>query len=188
MKSPQQQPKKDTGPLMNEKIRFDKVQLITQDGENRGVISRNEALAAARDAGMDLVIIAQSGSLGAPVAKIVDFGKLQYEKKKQQNEAKKKQQVIQVKEIQLRPKIADHDFQTKMNMAIRFLQEGKHVKITLQFRGREIEKRGVVGETLFKRIDTTLEGADFAGKTIVKKDETTIPGPSLWSRIYSLKK
>lgn len=187
MKLPQQQ-KKDSGPLMNEKIRFDKVQLITQDGENRGVVSRNDALSAARDAGMDLVIIAQTGNLGAPVAKIVDFGKLQYEKKKQQGEAKKKQQVIQVKEIKLRPKIAEHDFQTKMNMTVRFLQEGKHVKVTLQFRGREIETRNVVGDALFKKIENVLNGADFGGKTIVKKDETTVPGPSIWSRIFSLKK
>lgn len=184
----QPQQKKDVGPLINEKIRFDKVQLIAQDGENRGVVSRQEALHAARDVGMDLVIIAQAGNLGVPVAKILDFGKLQYEKKKQQGEAKKKQVVIQVKEIKLRPKIAGHDFQTKMNMAVRFLQEGKHVKVTLQFRGREIETRNPVGDALFKRVEAVFEGADFGGKTIAKKDETTVPGPSIWSRIYSLKK
>ena len=182
------QPKKEVGPLLNEKIRFDKVQLIAQDGENRGVVSRSEALSAAREVGLDLVIIAQSGNLGVPVAKIIDFGKLQYEKKKQQGQAKKKQQVIQVKEIKLRPKIGDHDFQTKMNMAIRFLQEGKHVKITLQFRGREIESRMSIGEALFQKIDAAFESADYGGKTIVKKEETTVPGPSIRSRIYSLKK
>ena len=183
-----QQPKKDVGPLINERIRFDKVQLITQDGENRGVVSRQDALNAAREVGLDLVIIAQSGNLGVPVAKVLDHGKLQYEKKKQQGEAKKKQQVIQVKEIKLRPKIAAHDFQTKMNMGIRFLQEGKHVKITLQFRGREIESRGNVGEQLFKKIDAAFEVADFGGKALTKKDEATVLGPSIWSRIYSLKK
>jgi translation initiation factor IF-3 len=182
------QQKKEVGPLLNEKIRFDKVQLITHDGENRGVVSRNEALNAARDVGLDLVIIAQSGNLGVPVAKVLDYGKLQYEKKKQQGEAKKKQQIIQIKEIKLRPKIAAHDFQTKMNMAIRFLEEGKHVKVTLQFRGREIESRTAVGEALFQRIESVLEGVDFGGKSLAKKDETTVPGPSIWSRIYSLKK
>ena len=182
------QPKKEVGPLMNERIRFDKVQLITQDGENRGVVSRQEALNAARESGLDLVIIAQSGNLGVPVAKVLDYGKLQYEKKKQQCEAKKKQQVIQVKEIKLRPKIAAHDFQTKMNMMVRFLQEGKHVKVVLQFRGREIESRASVGEQLFQRIDAALNTADFSGKSLTKKDEATMLGPSMWSRIYSLKK
>lgn len=180
--------KKEAGPLINEKIRFDKVQLINSLGENCGVIGRNEALSAARDVGLDLVIIAQQGNEGAPVAKIVDFGKMQYEKKKQAAKAKEKQQVIQVKEIKLRPKIAEHDLVTKTNMAIRFLQEGKHVKITLQFRGREVEMRSVAGEALFKKIEAAFESADFGGKTIVKKDDTTVPGATLWSRIYSLKK
>lgn len=180
--------KKETGPLINEKIRFDKLQLITHTGENRGVVTKFEALTAAREAGLDLVLIAAQGNDGLPVAKIMDFGKLQYEKKKQAAKAKEKQQVIQIKEIKLRPKIAEHDFHTKMNMAIRFLQEGKHVKITLQFRGRENEMRAQSGDLLFKKIEAAFEAADFEGKTIAKKDDTSVPGATMWSRIYSLKK
>lgn len=180
--------KKETGPLINDKIRFDKLQLITHTGENVGVVTRFEALSAAKEAGLDLVLIAQQGNDGFPVAKIMDFGKLQYEKKKQASKAKEKQQIIQIKEVKLRPKIAEHDFQTKMNMAIRFLQEGKHVKVTLEFRGREIDMRLTTGEALFKKIEGNLEMADFAGKSIAKKDDTSVPGAKLWSRIYSLKK
>lgn len=180
--------KKETGPLINDKIRFDKLQLITSSGENLGVVSRFEALNAAKESGLDLVLIAQQGNDGFPVAKIIDFGKLQYEKKKQAAKAKEKQQIIQIKEVKIRPKIAEHDFQTKMNMAIRFLQEGKHVKITLEFRGREIEMRFVTGEELFKKIEAIFETANFAGKTIAKKDDTSVPGSKVWSRIYSLKK
>ena len=179
--------KKETGPLINDKIRFEKMQLITHLGENRGVVSRFEALTAAREAGLDLVIISQQGGDGLPVAKILDFGKLQYEKKKQAAKSKEKQQVIQVKEIKIRPKIADHDLQTKTNMATRFLQDGKHVKIALVFRGREVEMRSTTGESIFKKIESVLEAADFGGKTVVKKDDTTVPGMSVWAKIYSLK-
>lgn len=180
--------KKETGPLINDKIKFEKLQLIKHTGENVGVVSRFEALAAAREAGLDLVLIAQQGNEGLPVAKILDFGKLQYEKKKQAAKSKEKQQVIQIKEVKIRPKIAEHDFQTKVNMLIRFLQEGKHVKVTIEFRGREIEMRLVTGEALFKKIESILETVDFEGKTIAKKDDASIPGAKLWSRIYSLKK
>ena len=123
-------------PLANEKIRFEKMQLITASGENGGIVSRRDALNAAHDAQLDLVIIAEHGGDGYPVAKIMDLGKMLYERKKQQTDARKRQHVVQVKEIKLRPKIAEHDFQTKMNQAIRFLQEGKHVKVSLVFRGR----------------------------------------------------
>lgn len=179
--------KKETGPLINEKIRFDKLQLITHLGENRGVVSRFDALNAAREAGLDLVLISPQGNEGYPVAKVLDFGKLQYEKKKQASKAKEKQQVIQIKEVKIRPKIAAHDLQTKINMAIRFLQEGKHVKVALQFRGREIEMRAVAGDALFKKIEAAFEAADFGGKAMAKKDDTTVMGASIWARIYSLK-
>ena len=180
--------KKETGPLINDKIKFEKLQLITATGENAGVVSRFEALNAAKEAGLDLVLIAQQGNEGFPVAKIIDFGKLQYEKKKQAAKSKEKQQIIQIKEVKIRPKIAEHDFQTKMNMMIRFLQDGKHVKVTLEFRWREIERRQVTGDALFKKIESILEATDFGGKTVVKKDEAPLSGAKLWSRIYSLKK
>src|ERR1700744_3143797 len=137
-------PEKNTQ-LINENIRVSRLQLITHDGQNVGVVSREEALRLAHVAGLDLVLIAEAGAEGVAVAKIMDFGKAIYAKKKKQAEAKKHQKVIQVKELKLRPKIGEHDFITKMNQAIQFLKEGKHLKITLQFRGREIttsEERG----------------------------------------------
>lgn len=172
-------------PLINEKIRFDRMQLITQDGRNLGVISREEALREARLAGLDLVIIADQGGDGVPVAKVMDFGKALYAKKKQLGEAKKHQKVIQVKELKLRPKIAEHDYQTKMNQCLQFLEEGKRVKITLSFRGREISMKEDRGTELFDRIQKSIEAAGF-GKNIVQEKDTKTP--QLWSRVYYLKK
>jgi translation initiation factor IF-3 len=181
------QKRKDALPLINERIRFDKLQLIVADGQNRGIVSRSEALAEAKASGLDLVIIAESGGDDVPVAKIMDYGKLQYEKKKQSGDAKKKQQIIQIKEIKLRPKIADGDYTTKLNQGIRFLREGKHLKVTLMFRGREIGMKRELGAVLFDRVEKTLEAADLDGKSLVKKDDTR-PGGNSWSRIFSLKK
>ena len=113
--------RKEQGTLINEKIRFDKMQLIIDNGENRGIVSRLDALRAAQDVGLDLVINAEKGGMGVPVAKIMDFGKMLYEKKKQQAEAKKKQHVIINKEIRLRPNIEEHDYQVKLKK-IRILE------------------------------------------------------------------
>ena len=129
--------KKETGPQLNERIRAPRLQLIAEDGHNIGIVSRADALKLAHEASLDLVMIAEEGREGVPVAKIMDFGKSLYEKKKKQHEAKKHQKVIQVKEIKMAPKIGEHDFQTKMRQAIDFLKEGKRVKITLFFKGRE---------------------------------------------------
>src|SRR5580692_513377 len=103
--------KKETNSApVNEKIRAERVQLITQDGENVGVVPTSQALRMAQLASLDLVVIADQGKEGVPIAKIMDFGKAAYEKKKQQAEAKKHQKVIQVKEVKLRPKIGEHDY------------------------------------------------------------------------------
>lgn len=173
-------------PLANEKIKFEKMQLITADGENKGVVTRRDALTAAHDTQLDLVLIAERGSDGYPVAKIMDLGKMLYEKKKQQNDARKRQHVVQVKEVKIRPKIAEHDFQTKMNQAIRFLQEGKHVKVSLVFRGREAAMKDEHGGALFERTIRALSAGDFGGKTIVQESE--VQAPNLWSRVFALKK
>ncbi len=173
-------------PLANEKIKFEKMQLITADGENKGVVTRRDALTAAHDAQLDLVLIAERGGDGYPVAKIMDLGKMLYEKKKQQNDARKRQHVVQVKEVKIRPKIAEHDFQTKMNQAIRFLQEGKHVKVSLVFRGREAAMKDEHGSALFERTMRALAAGDFGGKTIVQESEAQ--APNLWSRVFALKK
>ena len=170
-------------PIINEKIRFDKMQVISHDGKNLGVLPRDEALRLARQVGLDLVIIAEQGGDGLPVVKVMDFGKALYAKKKQQAEAKKNQKVIQIKEIKLRPKIGEHDYQTKINQAIEFLKDGKHLKVTLMFRGRETATREERGTEMFTKIDASFEAAGLT-KLVQEKDAKT---PQLWSRIYYLK-
>lgn len=178
-------PKIDNLPLINEKIRYDKMQLITHEGKNLGIVSREDALKFARVVGLDLAIIAESGSEGVPVAKVMDFGKVLYAKKKQQAEAKKKQQVIQIKELKIRPKIAEHDYQTKLNQALQFLKEGKRVKVTLMFKGREAAMREERGAELFNKIQQTFEDQGVLKNLVQEKD---VKAPQMWSRIYYLKK
>lgn len=170
-------------PLINDGIRFPRVQLITHDGQNVGVISRMDALRMAHEAGLDLVLIADQGAEGAPVVKIMDFGKALYAKKKKQQDAKKHQKVIQIKEIKMRPKIGEHDYQTKVNQAIQFLKEGKRLKVTLMFRGRELGLQQERGMDLLHKIDKAFAEA---GLSVVMEKETRM-GP-IWFRMYFLKK
>lgn len=171
-------------PLMNEKIRDPFVQLITHEGENIGVISRAEALRKADLAGLDLVLISEGGREGVPVVKIMDFGKVLYEKKKKQAESKKHQKVIQVKEIKMSPKIGEHDYQTKIKQALQFIQEGKRVKVTLFFKGREMVTKEERGIEMFEKIDKSFEAAGILQDLIQEKDAKM---GQLWSRIYYLK-
>lgn len=175
---------KVVAPLITEKSKFDKMQVITHEGKNLGVISRDETLRLARAADLDAVIIAEQGPDGYPIVKIMDFGKASYAKKKQQAEAKKNQKVIQVKEIKLRPKIGEHDYQTKVNQAIQFLKEGKHVKVTLMFRGREAATRDERGQELFTKVAQSFEEAGLTKLGAEKDAKAT----QLWSRVYYLKK
>ena len=101
-----------------------------------GIVTRNEALDMAADAGLDLVEIAPNAD--PPVCKILDFGKFKYEEQKKKNEAKKKQKVIEVKEVKFRPSIDDHDYDVKMRSMLKFIGEGDKVKVTMRFRGREL--------------------------------------------------
>jgi translation initiation factor IF-3 len=101
-----------------------------------GIVTRNEALDMAADAGLDLVEIAPNAD--PPVCKILDFGKYKYEEQKKKNEAKKKQKVIEVKEVKFRPSIDDHDYDVKMRSMQKFIGEGDKVKVTMRFRGREL--------------------------------------------------
>ncbi len=176
--------KKEALPLVNEKIMASQLQLITQDGENIGVISRGEALRLSGDADLDLVMIAEQGSKGVPVVKIMDLGKSLYERKKKQAESKKNQKVIQVKEIKIRPKIGDHDFKTKMNRAIQFLKDGKRLKISLWFRGRENVMKERHGSQLFKRVEHMLDESGLT-KDLVKEKEVKMG--QTWSRFYFMK-
>ena len=169
---------------INERIRFDKMQVISHDGINLGVLSKSEAMNLARDANLDLVLLAAKGGDGVPVTKIMDYGKALYAKKKQAAEAKKSQKKIDIKEVKFRPKIGEHDFQTKIKRAIDFINAGKHVKVTLMFRGREIGMKEERGSELFKRIDDAFELAELT-KIFAEKDSRS---HQLWSRVYYLKK
>ena len=124
------------GPRANLEIRVPRVQLIDAEGTNLGVVSINDALLAAEDAGLDLVEISPNSE--PPVCKITDLGKLKYQSQKKAAEARKRQKVIEIKEIKMRPNIDDHDYETKMKAVRRFFDEGDKVKLTLRFRGREM--------------------------------------------------
>jgi translation initiation factor IF-3 len=112
------------------------LRLVDERGDMVGVVSRNEALDMAADAGLDLVEIAPNAD--PPVCKILDFGKYKYEEQKKKNEAKKKQKIIEVKEVKFRPSIDDHDYDVKMRSMQKFIGEGDKVKVTMRFRGREL--------------------------------------------------
>ncbi len=130
------------------------MRLILADGVNIGVVDRDTALRKAEEAGFDLVEI--SPNADPPVCKILDIGKYKYEEQKRKNEARKKQKVIEVKEIKLRPNIDDHDYDVKMRSMKRFLEEGDKVKITLRFRGREMAHMEL-GHRLLDRVRTDFE-------------------------------
>lgn len=139
------------GYTINEKIREDELRVIGSEGNLLGVIPRVDALMLAQQDGLDLVQINKDAQ-GVVTAKIMDFGKFIYEKKKQQNEAKKKTKTIEVKEIKFRPNIDIGDYDFKLNKIVEFLADGCHVKITLQFKGREVNFKEGLGSTLFERI------------------------------------
>ena len=124
------------GPRINEEIGAMRVRLVDERGNMVGVVGRNEALTMAVNAGLDLVEIAPGAD--PPVCKILDFGKFKYEEQKKKNEARKKQKIIEVKEIKLRPSIDDHDYAVKMRSMNKFIEEGDKVKVTMRFRGREL--------------------------------------------------
>ena len=122
--------------MINEQIRDKEVRLIGEDGEQLGIVSSRDALKMAEEAGLDLVKIAPTAK--PPVCKIVDYGKYKYEQVRKEKEAKKKQRVIEIKEVRLSPNIDNNDLNTKANMARKFLTKGDKVKVTLRFRGREL--------------------------------------------------
>lgn len=122
--------------MINEQIRDKEVRLIGEDGEQLGIVSSRDALKMAEEAGLDLVKIAPTAK--PPVCKIVDYGKYKYEQARKEKEAKKKQKVIDIKEIRLSPNIDTNDLNTKIGAARKFLTKGDRVKITLRFRGREM--------------------------------------------------
>ncbi len=140
-------PQKD-GPLSNEDITSPDVQLIDAEGENRGIVNTRAALAEAQEQGLDLVLI--SPNANPPVAKMLDLGRFKYAAQKKAAETRKKQKVIEVKEVQMRPNIDTHDYQTKMKAVQRFLDDGDRVKVTLRFRGREMAHQDIGMQLLLK--------------------------------------
>ncbi len=122
--------------MINEQIRDREVRLIGEDGAQLGIVSSREAMRLAEEAGLDLVKIAPTAK--PPVCKIVDYGKYKYEQIRKEKEARKKQKIIEIKEIRLSPNIDTNDLNTKINAARKFLSKGDKVKVTLRFRGREI--------------------------------------------------
>lgn len=149
---PAQLPTRD-GPRVNEEIRAPQVRLIDQDGEMQGVMSAREALIRAYDVGLDLLEI--SPNAVPPVVKILDYGKYKYEQQKKANEARKRQKVVEIKEIKVRPNIDDHDYDVKMRQMKDFIGEGDKVKVTLRFRGREMAHQDL-GLKVLDRIRTEL--------------------------------
>jgi translation initiation factor IF-3 len=142
------------GPRVNEEIAVPRVRLVDARGNMVGVVSRNEALTMAADAGLDLVEVAANAD--PPVCKILDYGKFKYEEQKKKNEARKKQKVIEVKEIKLRPGIDDHDYDVKMRSMVKFIEEGDKVKVTMRFRGRELAHQDL-GMNVLMRVRDDLD-------------------------------
>lgn len=145
-------PKRDE-PRINEQIRSPSIRLINEKGQMVGVVTVPEALRLAEAAGLDLVEISPQAE--PPVCKIMDFGKYRYEMQKKANEARKKQKVITIKEIKLRPMIGAHDLEIKLRNMHQFLEEGDKVKITLRFRGRELSHQEI-GMNLLKKVQEDL--------------------------------
>ncbi len=152
MPAAQQAPARE-GPRINDEIRVPQVRLIDDRGEMLGVMSAREALIRAYDLGLDLVEI--SPNAVPPVCKILDYGKYKYEQQKKANEARKKQKVVEIKEIKVRPNIDDHDYDVKMKQMKNFIGEGDKVKVTLRFRGREMAHQEL-GVKVLERIRNDL--------------------------------
>ncbi len=142
------------GPRANEQIDAPEIRLIDYTGDNLGVVPIGEALARAEEVGLDLVEISPNAE--PPVCKILDYGKLKYEEQKKRNVARKKQKIIEVKEIKMRPNIDVHDYDFKMRAIHRFLGEGDKVKVTMRFRGREMAHQEI-GMQVLERVRGDLE-------------------------------
>ncbi|MBV9757030.1 MAG: translation initiation factor IF-3 [Alphaproteobacteria bacterium] len=144
------------GPRVNEEIRAPQVRLIDQNGEMQGVLTSREAIQRAMMVGLDLLEI--SPNADPPVVKILDFGKYKYEQQKKKNEARKKQKVIEIKEIKVRPNIDENDYQVKLRAMKSFIEEGDKVKVTLRFRGREMAHQEL-GIKVLERIRADMDVA-----------------------------
>ena len=149
--------KKRSGPRTNEQITASEVRVISSTGKQLGIISIREALNHAEDEGFDLVEV--SPDANPPVCKIIDYGKLKYREQKSKKEAKKKQKTIEVKEIKMRPGIDTHDYNVKVKALSKFINGGNKVKVSMRFRGREMEHQNLGFDLLKKLIEEVVEYA-----------------------------
>jgi translation initiation factor IF-3 len=149
--APEREP---AGPRMNEDIRVREVRLIDENGDNVGVVPIAEALARAVAAGLDLVEISPDAK--PPVTKVLDYGKYKYQEQKKAAEARKRQKIVEIKEIKMRPSIDDHDYDVKMRSMRRFFDDGDKVKVTLRFRGRELSHQEL-GWQVLQRVKADTE-------------------------------
>jgi len=145
---------KPRGPRSNYKITSTEVQVITNDGENLGILNLNEAVEKAKEEGLDLIEIAPNAR--PPVCKIMDMGKFKYDQQKKANKAKKKQKKVELKEIKLRPVTEVHDYTFKIKNAQKFLSKGDKVKFTIKFKGREFQ-HSHLGRDLMDKIKKDME-------------------------------
>lgn len=165
---------------VNRQIRISPIRLITEDGEQAGIVPVEQALAMAEEEGLDLVEVAPNAR--PPVCRIMDYGKFKYEEARKAKKAKKKQHTVHVKEVKFRPGIEDHDLEFKLRHARRFLEEGNKVKATMMFRGRQVTHAAIGREVLLGvaeeledigRIEShpSLEGRNMTMMLVPKKTE-----------------
>ena len=153
---------KDRGPRSNNRISSPEVQVIGSDGENLGILSTNEAISMAKNQGLDLIEIAPNAN--PPVCKIMDIGKYKYDLQKKASLAKKKQKVVSLKELKLRPGTEIHDYNFKLKNAKKFLVKGDKVKFTVKFKGREMQHTDLGKELMNKIIEETKDVAKVESK------------------------
>ena len=162
---------KDKGPRSNNRISSPEVQVITNDGENLGILSTNQAISMAKNEGLDLIEIAPNAK--PPVCKIMDMGKFKYDAQKKANLAKKKQKIISLKEIKMRPVTETHDYEFKVKNAKKFIAKGDKVKFTIRFKGRELQHSHLGNELMgkikedMKEIGKVESDPKFDGKQMI---------------------
>ena len=153
---------KDRGPRSNNRISSPDVQVIASDGENLGVMNTNEAISMAKNQSLDLIEIAPNAN--PPVCKIMDMGKYKYDAQKKANLAKKKQKIVSLKEIKLRPGTETHDYNFKIKNAKKFITKGNKVKFTVKFKGREMQHTDLGKELMDKIVEETKDVAKVESK------------------------
>ena len=149
--------------IVNEQIRSKEVRLIGKDGDQVGVVSRDEALRIAEQENLDLVLVSPNAK--PPVARVIDYGKYRYEQQKREKEQRKNQKTVNVKEIRLSPTIDDHDFETKMRQGRGFVEKGDKVKVSIRFRGRAITHKDIGREVLERFAEGMNDVAQVESKT-----------------------